>query len=110
MGRRGFRTRSFVVVTSLLDPEAFPPAELAAAYRRRWDAELDIRSIKQTMGMDVLRCKTPDMVRKEVYAHLLVYNLILRDDGRGGGGERRAPSGAELPGGTSGAGGGLIEE
>jgi hypothetical protein len=74
--RRGFRTRSFVVVTSLLDPEAFPPAELAAAYRRRWNAELDIRSIKQTMRMDVLRCKTPDMVRKEVYAHLLVYHLV----------------------------------
>jgi hypothetical protein len=76
VGRRGFRTRSFVVVTSLLGPEAFPPAELAAAYRRRWNAELDIRSIKQTMRMDVLRCKTPDMVGKEVYAHLLVYNLI----------------------------------
>jgi hypothetical protein len=76
VGQRGFRTRSFVVVTSLLDPEAFPPSELAAAYRRRWDAELDIRNIKQTMRMDVLRCKTPDMVRKEVYAHLLMYNLI----------------------------------
>jgi hypothetical protein len=76
VGQRGFRTRSFVVVTSLLDPEAFPPAELAAAYRRRWNAELDIRSLKQTMRMDVLRCKTPDMVRKEVYAHLLVYNLV----------------------------------
>jgi hypothetical protein len=74
--RRGFRTRSLVVVTSLLDPAAFPPAELAAAYRWRWNAELDIRTIKQTMRMDVLRCKTPAMVRKEVYAHLLVYNLV----------------------------------
>ena len=72
----GFRSRSFVVVTSLLDPAAFPPAELAAAYRRRWDAELDIRNLKQTMRMDVLRCKTPGMVRKEVFAHLLVYNLV----------------------------------
>src|SRR4051812_11329058 len=55
----GFRTRVFVVVTSLLDPEAFPRAELEGAYRDRWHAELDIRSIKQTMRMDVLRCKTP---------------------------------------------------
>jgi hypothetical protein len=72
----GFRTRSFVVVTSLTDPEAFPPAELAAVYRQRWHAELDLRSLKLLMSMDVLRCKTPDMVRKEVFAHLLVYNLV----------------------------------
>jgi Transposase DDE domain len=72
----GFRTRSFVVVTSLLDPAEFPAAELATAYRWRWNAELDIRSIKRTLRMDVLRCHTPAMVRKEVYAHLLVYNLV----------------------------------
>ena len=72
----GFRTRSFVVVTSLLDPAAFPAGELAALYRQRWHAELDMRSIKQTMRMDVLRCKTPAMVRKEFWAHLLAYNLI----------------------------------
>jgi hypothetical protein len=72
----GFRTRSFVVVTTLLDPAAFPAGELATLYRQRWHAELDIRTIKQSMGMDVLRCKTPEMVRKEVWGHLLVYNLI----------------------------------
>ena len=72
----GFRTRSFVVVTTLLDPAAFPPPELAGLYRQRWHAELDIRSIKQTMKMDVLRCKTPAMVRKEIWAHLLASNLI----------------------------------
>jgi hypothetical protein len=64
--RPGFRTRSLVVVTTLLDAEAFPPVELATLYRGRWNAELDIRSIKQTMRMDVLRCKAPDMVRKEI--------------------------------------------
>ena len=74
--RPGFRTRSFVAITSLTDPEAFPRAELERAYRARWNAELDIRSIKSAMGMDVLRCKTPAMVRKEVSAHLLAYNLI----------------------------------
>jgi hypothetical protein len=72
----GFRTRSFVVVTPLLDPEAFPRRELAAAYRARWHCELDIRSLKQTLKMDVLRCKTPAMVRKEFWAHLLAANLI----------------------------------
>ena len=45
-------------------------------YERRWDGELDIRSIKSTMKMDILRCKTPEMVRKEIWAHLLAYNLL----------------------------------
>ncbi len=72
----GFRTRSFVVVTSLVDPATYPGRELAALYRRRWAAELDIRSIKQAMGTDVLRCLSPAMIRKEFFAHLLAYNLI----------------------------------
>jgi Transposase DDE domain len=72
----GFRTRRLVVVTTLLDGETFPARELAALYRARWHAELDLRSIKQSLQMDVLRGKTPEMVRKEVWAHLLVYNLI----------------------------------
>ena len=76
VAQRGFRTRSLVVVTTLLDPAAFPAAELAAVFRWRWNAELDIRSIKQLMRMDVLRCKTPGMVVKEVWAHLLAYNLV----------------------------------
>jgi hypothetical protein len=74
--KRGFRTKVFVVVTSLLDAEAYRPRELAGLYRQRWHAELDIRSIKQTLKMDVLRCKTPAMVGKEVFAHLLAYNLV----------------------------------
>ena len=76
VGKPGFRTRCFVAVTSLLDPEAFPRAELERAYRDRWNAELDIRSIKQTMRMDVLRCLSPSLVRKEVWAHLTTYNLV----------------------------------
>jgi hypothetical protein len=72
----GFRTKVFVVVTSLLDPEVFPRSELAGLYRARWHAELDIRTIKQTLRMDVLRCKTPAMVRKEIWGHFLVYDLI----------------------------------
>ena len=74
--RPGFRTRSFVVVTTLLDPAAFPAGELASLYRQRWHAELDIRSLKVAMRMDVLRCRTPAMVRKEFWAHLLAYDLV----------------------------------
>ena len=76
MEQPGFRTRSLVVVTSLLDAEAFRRGELAGLYRARWHAEIDLRSLKQTMKMDVLRCKTPAMVRKEIWGHLLVANLI----------------------------------
>jgi hypothetical protein len=72
----GFRTKSFVVVTSLLDAVAYPRQELEELYRSRWHAELDLRSIKSVMQMDVLRCKTPAMVRKEIFGHFLAYNLI----------------------------------
>jgi hypothetical protein len=72
----GFRTKALVVVTTLLDAAAYPAADVAGLYRRRWQAELDLRALKVTLGMDVLRCKSPAMVRKEVWAHLLVYNLI----------------------------------
>lgn len=72
----GFRTKSVVVVTTLLDPQAYRARELADLYRQRWHAELDLRSLKATLGMDVLRCQTPAMVRQEIWAHLLAYNLI----------------------------------
>jgi Transposase DDE domain len=72
----GFRTKHFVVVTSLLDSKQYPRADVSKLYRARWNVELDIRSIKQTLKMDVLRCKSPELVVKEIWAHLLVYNLI----------------------------------
>src|SRR5262245_45769978 len=72
----GFRTRSLVVVTTLLDPEQATKEDLATLYRARWHNELDIRSLKSAMQMGELRCKTPELVRKEVWAHLLAYNLI----------------------------------
>ena len=73
---RGFRTKVLVVVTTLLDGSVYSAKDLAALYRLRWHAELDLRSLKVTLGMDVLRCKSPEMVRKEIWAHLLTYNLI----------------------------------
>jgi hypothetical protein len=72
----GFRVRSVVVVTTLLDPRRTTKEDLAALYRARWNAELDLRSIKSAMRMRELRGKTPELVRKEVWAHILAYNLI----------------------------------
>lgn len=72
----GFRSQKITVVTTLLDPEVYSAAEIAALYRGRWRAELDLRSLKVTLGMDVLRGKSPAIVRKEIWAHLLAYNLI----------------------------------
>jgi hypothetical protein len=72
----GFRTQTIIVATTLLDAEEITKSDLAQVYRARWNAELDLRSLKQTMQMDVLRCKTPELVRKEIWTHLLAYNLI----------------------------------
>jgi hypothetical protein len=72
----GFRTRVLIVATTLLDPNTFTRDDLAQLYRARWNAELDLRSLKQVLQMDVLRCKTPELVRKELWAHVLAYNLI----------------------------------
>jgi hypothetical protein len=74
--RPGFRVRELVVATTLLDAETFSREDLVELYRARWHAELDLRSLKETMHMDVLRCKTPELVRKEIWTHLLAYNLI----------------------------------
>ena len=64
------------LVTTLLDPVAYPPEALGELYRQRWHAELNLRSVKTTLGMDVLRCKSPQMVRKELAVFHVVYNLI----------------------------------
>ncbi len=74
----GFRVESLTVVTTLLDPEQYPREDIADLYRQRWLAELDIRAIKKNLGMDILRCKTPAMVRKEIWTCLLAYNLIRK--------------------------------
>lgn len=72
----GFRTKSIVVVTTLLDPRQATKEDLGNLYRARWNNELDLRSIKSTMQMRELRCKTPELVRKEIWTHALAYNLI----------------------------------
>lgn len=72
----GFRVESFVVVTTLLDAKQYTRDDIAALYRQRWMAELDIRAIKESLGLDFLRAKSPAMVRKELWTGVLAYNLI----------------------------------
>jgi Transposase DDE domain len=74
--RPGFRTQSIVVATTLRDPRHVRRVDLLNLYRMRWHGELDLRSLKQTMQMSILRSKSPDMVCKEIWSHLLAYNLI----------------------------------
>ena len=69
------RVEQFKVITTILDA-SIDAGQIGGLYERRWDGEVDIRSIKSTMKMDILRCKTPEMVRKEIWAHLLAYNLL----------------------------------
>lgn len=73
---RGFRSRRVTLVTTLLDPNLFPAPDLVGLYARRWRLELCLRDLKTTMGMEVLRCKTPDMAEKELLAYLVAHNLI----------------------------------
>ena len=72
----GFRSKTIVIVTTLLDPKDFPASAFAELYRKRWLVELYLRDLKTTMGMEILRCKTPEMVNKELYMHLIAYNLV----------------------------------
>jgi hypothetical protein len=76
VAQQGFRTRQLVIVTTLLDADQYPAAEIAQLYRRRWQAELNLRSLKIVLQMDHLRCKTPHRARNEFFIHLAAYNLI----------------------------------
>ncbi len=72
----GFRTKELTVVTTLLDPTKYTLEEIAELYGFRWNVELDIRSIKQSLNLSHLRCKSPEMVRREFWTTFLAYNLI----------------------------------
>jgi hypothetical protein len=74
--QRGFRTKDLLVITTLQDADQYPAEALAQLYRRRWQAELNLRSLKIVLQMDHLRCKTPHRVRNELWMHLIAYNLI----------------------------------
>lgn len=72
----GFRVKSFYIVTTLTDHLAYPAEKIAELYFTRWHVELNFRDIKTTLGMDILRCKTPSMIRKELLMYFIVYNAI----------------------------------
>ena len=72
----GFRVKSFYIITTLLDPTEYPATDLAELYLRRWEVELNFDDLKTTMGMDELRCKTPDMVEKELLMYFIAYNAV----------------------------------
>jgi hypothetical protein len=74
--RKGYRSRTVTIVTTLLDSELYSAKDLTDLFSMRWNCELDLRSIKRTLGMHHLSCKTPEMVRKVIWAYLLAYNLI----------------------------------
>jgi len=76
--RTGFRLKSRVIVSTFIDACRVTPEELGRLYDFRWLVEINLRAIKDTMRMDVLRSKSPPMVRKEIWAHLLAYNLIRK--------------------------------
>jgi hypothetical protein len=86
--RRGWRTRSIVLATTLLDTAAYPTTDIAELYMVRWNIEINFRHLKRTMGMNVLRCKSVAGVGKEVAAFALVYNmarLVMLEAARGQG-------------------------
>jgi hypothetical protein len=92
----GFRVNELVLVTTMLDAEAYTKQEITQLFLERWNIELDFRSIKDVLQMDVLRCKAPEMVRKEVWMHLLAYNVIrgvMRDAAEAHG---KRPRGCDL--------------
>ncbi len=72
----GYRTKSVILITTLLDPKLYPAAELAQLYARRWRIELWFRDIKTSMGMETLRCLSPKMVHKELEMFFIAYNFI----------------------------------
>lgn len=73
---REFKVGGKVMITSLLCPKTMPKLVLKELYQSRWHVELDIRNIKETLGMNILSCRSPDMVEKEIWVYLLAYNLI----------------------------------
>ena len=74
----GRRVETITVVTTLTDPDVYTKEDIAELYGYRWNVELDIRVIKQTLGLDHARCKSPDMVERELWVTLLAYNLIRK--------------------------------
>jgi len=76
--RNGYRDKNLVIVTTLLDELSYSVQAIADLYDERWNCELDLRNLKTTMDLEMLRSKSPKMARKELWAALLAYNLIRK--------------------------------
>jgi len=76
VSQRGFRTWTLTLVTTLLDPVAYPAEEIIAAYRRRWRIELCLDDLKTVLGLDALRCKSPALIHRELLTLLVAHNLV----------------------------------
>ena len=74
--KAGFRSKKYTIATTILETETYSHQWLSQVYRSRWLVELDIQSIKCSLGLDVVRAKTPDMIKTEIWSCLLAYNLI----------------------------------
>lgn len=78
IAKPGCRVQELVIATTLTDAEAYAKDDIADLYKDRWQVELDLRALKQSLGIDQLRCKTPAMVAKELWATFLGYNLLRK--------------------------------
>jgi hypothetical protein len=76
LAAKGFRTTSCLIVTTLLDPELYPVEALGELYYQRWTIELHFRELKTFLGMEILRCRSPHMITRELLMHLIAYNVI----------------------------------
>jgi hypothetical protein len=74
----GYRPKDFYIVTTLIDPVKYPAEDIKEIYLKRWNVELYFRDLKTTLGMDILRCKSPDMVEKEILMNFIVFNMLKR--------------------------------
>jgi hypothetical protein len=74
----GFRTERLTIATTLLDPRQYSREAVGELSRQRWHVELDIRALKTYLGMEQLRCQSPEMVAKEIWVHVLAYNLVRK--------------------------------
>jgi hypothetical protein len=84
VGKRGYRVEELILATTPVDGAAYATDEIADLYHERWHAELDLRAIKSFLGMELLRGQTPAMARKEVWGHLLAYNLVRKVQAQAG--------------------------
>ena len=73
---RELKVKGKTLITTLLSPKEAPKHELKSLYKKRWHVKVDFRDIKTTLGMEILSCKTPEMVKKEIWVYFLAYNLI----------------------------------